>query len=125
MPEPEYTFTYTPSSPLLFRYSALTFNAHKIHYDLEWTRKVEGHPDLVVHGPMTATLLVELADQAGHDTATALTRFEYRATSPMYVNREIKLQAKWEDEQRGKKLTVWAEQDEKVGMKATATFVQP
>lgn len=121
MPQnPEYTFKYTPSTPLLFRYSALTFNGHKIHYDIEWTLKNEGHPDLVVHGPMTATMLVEIADQAAGDTAAVLTRFDYRATSPMYVDREITLHGHWET--RGTTLTLWAEQDGKVGMKGTATF---
>jgi hydroxyacyl-ACP dehydratase HTD2-like protein with hotdog domain len=120
MPTPDYTLAYTPSSPLLFRYSALTYNAHKIHYDLAWTRSMEGHPDLVVHGPMTATLLVELADRAAGDTGTHLTRFEYRASSPMYVDREIKLQAAWE--KRGERMVVWAEQEGRVGMKATATY---
>lgn len=120
MPKPDYTFTYTPSTPLLFRYSALTFNAHKIHYDIEWTLKKEGHPDLVVHGPLTATLLVELGAEAALDTATNFTRFDYRATSPMYVDRDITLNAAWDT--RGEKLTLWAEQDDKVGMKATAVF---
>lgn len=123
MPKPDYTLTYVPNSPLLFRYSALTYNAHKIHYDLQWTQNMEGHPDLVVHGPMTASLLVQLADRAAGDTATELRKFDYRATSPMYVNREIKLQGHWD--QRGKSLTLWAEQDGKVGMKATATYESP
>lgn len=121
LPKPVYTFKYTPSSPLLFRFSALTWNAHKIHYDKDWAKNVEGHPDLVVHGPLTAALLVELADQAAGDVGANLTRFDYRATSPMYVSKEITLNAAW-DGPRGKKLTLWAEQDGKVGMKGTATY---
>jgi hydroxyacyl-ACP dehydratase HTD2-like protein with hotdog domain len=121
MPPPQHSLVYTPTSPLLFRYSALTFNAHKIHYDIEWTRKMEGHPDLVVHGPMTATLLVERADKLAGDAGLQLQRFEYRATSPMYVDREITLQAVFD--QRNKTALLWAEQDGNVGMKATATFV--
>lgn len=99
----------------------MTWNAHKIHYDRDWTREVEGHPDLVVHGPLTAALLVELAGQAAGDVGANLARFEYRATSPMYVSKEIKLNAAWEGP-RGKKLTLWADQEGTLGMKATATF---
>jgi hydroxyacyl-ACP dehydratase HTD2-like protein with hotdog domain len=97
----------------------LTLNAHKIHYDLTWAQQQEGHTDLVVHGPMTATLLIELAERAAKE-GTNLTRFEYRATSPMYVDREIRLQAAWDVP--GEKLNVWAEQQGSVGMKATAIF---
>ena len=42
----------------------MTWNGHKIHYDRDWTTQVEGHPDLVVHGPLNATLLVQMADRA-------------------------------------------------------------
>jgi 3-methylfumaryl-CoA hydratase len=54
-----------PDSVLLFRYSALTFNGHRIHYDQDYARKVEGYPDLVVHGPLIATLLLRAAAEAG------------------------------------------------------------
>ena len=49
------------TTPLLFRYSAITFNAHRIHYDLPYTREVEHYPDLVVHGPLQANLLMDMA----------------------------------------------------------------
>ena len=52
---------FTPDTTLLFRYSALTFNGHRIHYDQTYARNEEGYPDLVVHGPLTATLLQQLA----------------------------------------------------------------
>lgn len=123
MPAADLSRTYTPTSPLLFRYSAMTWNAHKIHYDRDWTRDVEGHPDLVVHGPMTAQLLVEVAGYAARDVAGVLSKFEYRATHPMYVNKPITLNVAWE-EPRGSKLVAWAEQDGVVGMKGTAT-VEP
>ena len=63
----------------LFRYSALTFNGHKIHYDPDYTRDVEGYPGLVVHGPLLATLMLDLVALHGRP----LTRFEYRAKSPV------------------------------------------
>ncbi|MCV0394949.1 MAG: MaoC family dehydratase N-terminal domain-containing protein [Rhizobiaceae bacterium] len=53
--------TVEATPPLLFRYSALTFNAHRIHYDLDYARDVEGYPGLVVHGPLQATLMIHLA----------------------------------------------------------------
>ncbi len=53
--------TITPDPVLLFRFSALTFNSHRIHYDRPWAMDVEGYPGLVVHGPLTTTLLVDFA----------------------------------------------------------------
>lgn len=105
----EFKFTYTPTPSHLFRFSALTFNGHKIHYDPIWTREVEGHPDIVVHGPLTALLLMECVgrwvveieedrngdrdrDQGesrelgGKKGAAALRHFEYRAVSPLYAD---------------------------------------
>jgi 3-methylfumaryl-CoA hydratase len=51
----------TPDAVLLFRFSALTFNSHRIHYDRPWAMDIEGYPGLVVHGPLTTTLLVDFA----------------------------------------------------------------
>jgi hydroxyacyl-ACP dehydratase HTD2-like protein with hotdog domain len=118
---PSHTFTYTPTAPLLFRYSALTYNAHRIHYDRDWCKSVENHPDLVVHGPLTATLLVELAERVALDTGRHLRRFEYRATSPMYVDREILMEATPMEGQEGK-VEMTAKQEGRVGMRAVATF---
>lgn len=67
---------------LLFRYSALTFNGHRIHYDQPYARHTEGYADLVVHGPLLAHLLMDLAQrQLG-----TLNDFAYRATSPLMVD---------------------------------------
>jgi len=67
-------------STALFRYSALTFNGHRIHYDAAYARDIEGHAGLVVHGPLLAQVLILLArDRLGRD----LTRFSYRATAPL------------------------------------------
>ena len=55
-PEGRIVQTLTPDAVMLFRYSALTFNGHRIHYDLAYAREVEGYPGLVVHGPLIATL---------------------------------------------------------------------
>ena len=77
----------------LFGFSALTFNAHKIHYNEGWTREVEGHPGLVVHGPMN---LINMLDywrdihQAGDETLR-LRQIEYRATAPIYAGEEYRI----------------------------------
>ena len=67
---------------LLFRYSAMTFNGHRIHYDEPYVTKVEGYPGLVVHGPLQATLLFNLAAVLGGATPRV---FDYRGLSPMFA----------------------------------------
>ena len=69
-----------PSEPLLFRFSALTFNSHRIHYDLAYATGEEGYRGLVVHGPLTATLLLDLARRELGDNA--LNSFAFRGVSP-------------------------------------------
>ena len=71
-----------PDPLLLFRYSAVTFNGHRIHYDHPYTTKVEGYPGLVVHGPLTATLLVDLLRR--ERPQLALRTYTFRALRPLY-----------------------------------------
>ena len=71
-----------PDDVLLFRYSALTFNGHRIHYDRRYVTQVEGYPGLVVHGPLIATLLLDLLQQ--HLPAAMVERFSFRAVSPLF-----------------------------------------
>jgi 3-methylfumaryl-CoA hydratase len=78
-----------PTEPLLFRYSALTFNAHRIHYDAPYARGEEGYWGLVVHGPLTATLLLDLAQR--HFGDNALARFAFRGVSPAIVQETLHL----------------------------------
>lgn len=73
------------SSTDLFRYSALTFNGHRIHYDLDYCRNVEGYDNLVVHGPLLAQKLMLLAQ----DTLGSLARFEFRAKSPVMCGETV------------------------------------
>jgi 3-methylfumaryl-CoA hydratase len=76
----EFSEIIRPSEVLLFRYSALTFNGHRIHYDVDYARDVEGYEGLVFHGPLTATFLVNLASrQAG----AQLEQFNFRGVSPI------------------------------------------
>lgn len=72
---------------LLFRFSALTFNAHRIHYDLAYAQGVELYPSLVVNGPLQAMLLMDHALREG----LAPTRFEFRARAPLYAGRAFTL----------------------------------
>jgi 3-methylfumaryl-CoA hydratase len=79
----------TPGAPLLFRYSALTFNSHRIHYDLPYATGEEGYLGLVVHGPLTASLLLDLA--ARELGANRLASFSFRGVSPAIANEPLHL----------------------------------
>ena len=81
--------TVTPSEPLLFRYSALTFNSHRIHYDLPYAQEQENYRGLVVHGPLTASLLLDLAQRDLGDNA--LKSFAFRGLSPAICGEELHL----------------------------------
>lgn len=85
---PQAGVSFCADSRLLFRYSALTFNTHRIHYDREYATKVEGYPDLVVHGPLQATLLMNrVAGALGH------TRFQisYRGAAPLFAGQAARI----------------------------------
>lgn len=79
-----------PSSTLLFRYSALTFNGHRIHYDLPYAQGEEGYADLVVHGPLQATLLYQHATRHGGSEPSV---FNFRGQSPIIGQQAIQLHA--------------------------------
>lgn len=67
---------------LLFRYSALTFNGHRIHYDCPYVTEAAGYPGLIVHGPLQATLLMGLATEARGSTPR---RFGFRGVAPLFA----------------------------------------
>jgi len=77
------------TSIFLFRYSALTFNSHRIHYDLKYAMEEEHYPGLLVHGPLTSTLLVDLVRRQFPDKKVAM--FQYRALSPLFWTGNPKL----------------------------------
>jgi len=81
-PKAEHSETHMADPVLLFRYSALTFNGHRIHYDRDYVTRVEGYPGLVFHGPLQAALLVEMAAKQ-HDGKAPL-RFSYRGVQPLF-----------------------------------------
>lgn len=78
--------TIDPTPTLLFRYSALTFNGHRIHYDVDYCRDVEHYPGLVVHAPLTATLMLDLACRYREQTGVSVsfTEFHQKSVSPLY-----------------------------------------
>lgn len=91
--------TVHPGDVLLFRYSALTFNGHRIHYDRRYATEVEGYPGLVVHGPLIATLLAGLVKQP-------ISRFEFRAVSPLFDTGPFSVCGKPDGD--GKTVALWA-----------------
>tara|TARA_R110002111_G_scaffold262444_2_gene338532 strand:+ start:4063 stop:4953 length:891 start_codon:yes stop_codon:yes gene_type:complete len=79
---PQWSKTIEPDPVLLFRYSALTFNGHRIHYDRNWSIEAEGYPGLVVHGPLIATLLLDLMYQ--NLGAVEIVHFQFRGVQPLF-----------------------------------------
>lgn len=80
------SLTFRTDPVCLFRFSCATANAHRIHYDTRYTTEVEGYPSLVVHGPLLALLMLELARRAALD----VTRFRWRASAPSFVGETIR-----------------------------------
>ncbi|MCB1412103.1 MAG: MaoC family dehydratase N-terminal domain-containing protein [Xanthobacteraceae bacterium] len=102
---------------LLFRYSALTFNGHRIHYDRDYATRVEGYPGLVFHGPMQAALLIEFAAKLHGGTAPRT--FRYRGVQPLFEGSAFSVNAN--DTAHG--LEMWmANADGTPTMKGTATW---
>ena len=110
-----------PDDVLLFRYSALTFNGHRIHYDRRYVTEVEGYPGLVVHGPLIATLLLDLLQRK--TPAAEVARFAFKAIRPTFdVNRFHVCGAPAQD---GRTVHLWAQDhDGWLTMDATATFAR-
>ena len=102
---------------LLFRYSALTFNGHRIHYDRDYVTKVEGYPGLVFHGPLQAALIVELAAKLHGGAAPK--KFSYRGVQPLFEGSEFSVNAN--DNASGMELWTANSQGQPT-MKGTATW---
>jgi 3-methylfumaryl-CoA hydratase len=115
---PQWIRRFEPDTTLLFRYSALTFNGHRIHYDQDYARDEEGYPDLVVHGPLTATLLQQFALE--HGGGRPLARFDFRGVAPLFVGRTFQLEGRRIDDGT---LDLWARgPDGELAMSATAAL---
>ncbi len=107
-----------PDAVLLFRYSALTFNGHRIHYDRSYVTEVEGYPGLVVHGPLLATLLIDLLRE--HRPDTVVVRFTFRASSPLFDTHPFFLCG--EPAKDGRTVHLWAK-DHRGGLAMDATAI--
>ncbi|MEJ8856124.1 MaoC family dehydratase N-terminal domain-containing protein [Variovorax robiniae] len=103
----------------LFRYSALTFNGHRIHYDRRYVTEVEGYPGLVVHGPLIATLLLDLLRRNLPDAK--VTRFVFRAMKPTFDTTPFEVCGQRSED--GRAVQLWAQHtDGALAMEATATL---
>jgi 3-methylfumaryl-CoA hydratase len=111
--------TVVPDAVLLFRYSALTFNGHRIHYDRPYATGIEGYPGLVVHGPLIATLLIDLLRLHRPDADVA--SFRFKAVRPAFDGHPLTLKGALQDDRST--VLLWA-QDHEGGlvMDATATL---
>jgi 3-methylfumaryl-CoA hydratase len=102
---------------LLFRYSALTFNGHRIHYDRDYVTKVEGYPGLIFHGPLQAAFIVELAAKLHHGQPPK--KLTYRGVQPLFEGSEFSVNAN----ESGAGLELWiANAEGQPTMKGTATW---
>jgi 3-methylfumaryl-CoA hydratase len=108
-----------PDDVLLFRYSALTFNAHRIHYDRRYATEAEGYPGLVVHGPLIATMLLDLLRR--NIPGARVARFTFRSLTPLFDTGPFSLCGK--PENGGKTISLWAKDSrDGLAMIATATL---
>ena len=107
-----------PDDVLLFRYSALTFNGHRIHYDRRYVTQVEGYPGLIVHGPLIATLLLDLLRR--QLPGVRVVAFDFKALRPTFDLHPFSVHGKPRDD--GRTIDLWAQDhDGFLTMQATAT----
>lgn len=102
MPAPDLSLVQQATAVLLMRYSAITFNGHRIHYDRSYCQTAEGYPGLVVHGPLQATYLLQLAAQMNGGTVPP--RFAYHAQRPLFDGAAFRV--------NGTKNLLWVENDQ-------------
>jgi len=88
--KPDWSHTITPDAKLLFRFSALTFNAHAIHLDPEYCREVEGHRNLLFHGPLSFVFMITLLQQQLKKQGNEVVKYvEYRNLAPLYCHEPV------------------------------------
>jgi 3-methylfumaryl-CoA hydratase len=108
-----------PDDVLLFRYSALTFNGHRIHYDRQYVTQVEGYPGLIVHGPLIATLLMDLVRR--HAPQAEVAGFRFKAVRPTFDLHPFQVNGQLQDD--GRTVKLWAQDHEGwLTMDAVATL---
>lgn len=98
----------TPTKSLLFRFSALTFNAHLIHLDPLYARNTEGHQNVLVHGPLTVVLMLSFLSNHLSRLGLYVKDFEYRNLAPLHVDEELRICAKAKQQGSGR-WAVWIE----------------
>jgi len=116
-PVAQHRETHVSDPVLLFRYSALTFNGHRIHYDRDYVTKVEGYPGLIFHGPLQAAFIIELAAKlrGGRPPKT----FTYRGVQPLFEGSEFSINAN----DNGASMELWTANDAgQPTMKGTAVW---
>lgn len=116
---PDYSHSFTPSPHLLFRFSALSFNAHKIHFDPIFTAS-EGHGAPLVHGPLSLVMLVEAASRHVGKMGRRVTGIEYRNLKPVHVGKEVKVCGRVKEDGDGE-LEVWLEVEGGLAVRGTVT----
>jgi len=115
-----WTRALSPDAVLLFRYSALTFNGHRIHYDHPYVTQVEGYPGLVVHGPLQATLMLDLLRRQRPEARVE--RFSFRALSPVFADRPLSVNGR----AAGEKIALWVANDAGyLAMEGEAVLAEP
>ncbi len=108
-----------PDDVLLFRYSALTFNGHRIHYDRRYVTEVEGYPGLIVHGPLIATLLMDLLRR--HAPEATVANFRFKAVRPTFDGAPLRVNGAPQAD--GRTVRLWAQDHEGwLTMDAVATL---
>lgn len=113
-PASQWCESVDPDAVLLFRYSALTMNGHRIHYDLPYAMGEEAYPALVVQGPLQASLLVDLA---ARKLGKPITKFTFRGQQPAFTGAPLFVCGEASDEGA----SVWTEQDGRKNMTASVT----
>lgn len=117
-PQAPWMETIDPDPVLLFRYSALTFNGHRIHYDRSYAVEEEGYPALVVHGPLQATLMARLAARR---LDAPITRFDYRGHQPAFDGTPLHICGR----PTAEGAEVWTQQGQGPNMVATVYYTGP
>lgn len=117
--EADWTQTVEADPVLLFRYSALTFNGHRIHYDHPYTTGEEGYPGLIVHGPLVATLLIDLCRDRAADKS--IRSYSFRAVRPLFDTAPFSLQGRLEGDGNSCQLAALTP-DAQTALQAEAVF---
>lgn len=106
--DPEFSLPITPTKALLFRFSALTFNAHSIHLDQSYTRNIEGYRNLLVHGPLTLALMLTALQNHLVKRMLVVQEIQYKNLLPLFVDEKMRICGK-PQQGNGENWDVWIE----------------